>query len=212
MPEAFVYCWTDLLYNKLYIGFHKGIPSDGYICSSRILNQEYSIRPNDFIRQIVAYGSDEEMFKFETLLLKSINAAKDPSFYNMHNNHHGSVCFKRHTEETKMKMSKTHTGKKVSEETRLKLSLGHKKRTKYAKGWKTTDEQRNNIKMGLAKFYNNLTPEQKLLHIEKITKHSNINMIKSNSIKATCPHCGKDGQRNAMLRWHFVNCKENKNS
>jgi hypothetical protein len=26
-------------------------------------------------------------------------------------------------------------------------------------------------------------------------------------VKATCPHCGKEGSRPAMLRWHFDNCK-----
>lgn len=31
-----------------------------------------------------------------------------------------------------------------------------------------------------------------------------------NYIKSTCPHCMKNGQKNAMLRWHFDNCKERK--
>lgn len=28
-------------------------------------------------------------------------------------------------------------------------------------------------------------------------------------IQVACPHCGKEGQRAAMGRWHFDNCKEN---
>ena len=31
-----------------------------------------------------------------------------------------------------------------------------------------------------------------------------------NYITATCPHCNKNGQKNAMLRWHFDNCKVRK--
>lgn len=29
----------------------------------------------------------------------------------------------------------------------------------------------------------------------------------SNTIKTTCPHCGKSGQLRVMKRWHFDNCK-----
>ena len=28
-----------------------------------------------------------------------------------------------------------------------------------------------------------------------------------NHLKVTCTYCGKEGQKNAMLRWHFENCK-----
>lgn len=69
----------------LYVGTHKGHPTDGYICSSKILLEEYKKRPEDFSREILAYGSYDEMIKFETAILKAANAAKDPSFYNMHN-------------------------------------------------------------------------------------------------------------------------------
>lgn len=27
-------------------------------------------------------------------------------------------------------------------------------------------------------------------------------------IQVKCPHCGKEGQRATMGRWHFSNCKE----
>lgn len=28
------------------------------------------------------------------------------------------------------------------------------------------------------------------------------------SLKATCPHCGKIGNKGPMIRWHFDNCKK----
>lgn len=31
--------------------------------------------------------------------------------------------------------------------------------------------------------------------------------IERNKIQSKCPHCGKEGQRINMLRWHFDNCK-----
>ena len=59
MVEAFVYCWTDVKTNKLYIGSHKGTVNDGYVCSSKLMLQEYTKRPQDFTRQIVAEGNDD---------------------------------------------------------------------------------------------------------------------------------------------------------
>ena len=73
--EAFVYCWTDIKTRKLYIGFHKGLDSDGYICSSKYMKTEYEKRPNDFTRQIIAHGSVSDMKHFEYVLLESVNAA-----------------------------------------------------------------------------------------------------------------------------------------
>ena len=83
--EAFVYCWTDKLTNKLYVGVHKGFYTDGYICSSKIMKLEYNKRPQDFSREIIASGIYKEMFNFEIKILQSINAAKDELFYNQHN-------------------------------------------------------------------------------------------------------------------------------
>lgn len=85
MKEAFVYCWTDKATNKLYVGSHKGSAEDGYICSSKYMLKEYNKRPMDFSRQIIAEGSYPEMRKFETKILKSIDAALNENFYNRHN-------------------------------------------------------------------------------------------------------------------------------
>lgn len=34
---------------------------------------------------------------------------------------------------------------------------------------------------------------------------------KNNKGKVTCPHCGKTGQKTAMMKWHFDNCSKNPN-
>lgn len=101
--EAFVYCWTDKKTNMLYVGSRKGHPQDGYICSSKLMLQEYKNRPKDFSRQVIAEGLFVDMRKLEEVILKSVNAAKDKHFYNMHNGS-GKFIFKGHTEESKKKL------------------------------------------------------------------------------------------------------------
>ena len=128
MYEAFVYCWTDNLTNILYLGSHKGTEDDGYVCSSKYMMKEYKSRPASFTRQIIAHGSFLEMRKFEGVILDSIDAAKDPMFYNKINSQI-KFCQERHTEETKRKISESQKGKpkrskgyKHTEESKAKMS------------------------------------------------------------------------------------------
>jgi hypothetical protein len=99
--ESFVYCWTDNKTGKLYIGSHKGDPMDGYICSSKLMLEEYNLRPEDFTRQIIAEGKTEDIRKLEYKILTSLNAADDENFYNKHNGF-GSYL----TEDIKKKIGK----------------------------------------------------------------------------------------------------------
>lgn len=75
--DSFVYCWTDVLTNKLYVGSHKGNIDDGYICSSKHMLKEYKERPTDFKRQIIAEGSYLDIKKLEQIILTTVNAAKN---------------------------------------------------------------------------------------------------------------------------------------
>jgi hypothetical protein len=115
---GFVYCWTDHKENKLYIGVHKGKIDDGYICSSKIVLELMNKRPGDFTRQIIAEGDYDLMRKFETKILQSVDARKNPDFYNGHNADGSNWYLKEHTEEAKRKISKKLTGKQ-----RLDVSL-----------------------------------------------------------------------------------------
>jgi hypothetical protein len=103
---GFVYCWTDHLTNKLYVGSHKGTVDDGYICSSQQFLVEHSKRPHNFTRQIIATGELTVMRSLERAILKSIDAARHPMFYNRHNA--GKEFFNdRNSEQTRTKMSQT---------------------------------------------------------------------------------------------------------
>lgn len=84
--EAFLYMWVDTLNDRKYIGYHKGTPSDGYICSSERMLDEYAYRPSDFVRTILAWGTQNQMYELETILLLELGAATRGSFYNVSNN------------------------------------------------------------------------------------------------------------------------------
>lgn len=145
MIEAFVYCWTDHLTNRLYVGSHKGSVDDGYICSSKLMKEEYDKRPSDFTRQIVAEGIFTDIRVLEAKLLDTMNVKHDPAFYNQHNGNGDFYC-KGHTVEARKKMGAAHKGKNHTEETKNKMSVamtGKKHKSYY--GRPTTEETKQKI-------------------------------------------------------------------
>ena len=109
--EAFVYTWTNTDTNQLYIGSHKGTPDDGYICSSKVMLEDFMRDRSVFTRQIVATGSHEDMRKFEATLLDAFDVKRDPQFYNQHNGN-GNFYLKRQTAEARRKIGESKIGKK----------------------------------------------------------------------------------------------------
>jgi hypothetical protein len=107
--EAFVYTWTNLDTNQLYIGSHKGTPDDGYVCSSKPMLEDYMKNRAVFSRQIVATGTFEDMRAFEQTLLETVDARRDPQFYNQHNGT-GEFYLKRHTDDSRRKISESKKG------------------------------------------------------------------------------------------------------
>ena len=85
MHDSFVYRWTDHLNDKIYIGAHKGEVDDGYVCSSKIMLEEYNQIPEAFSRKIIATGSWKDMHDLEVKLLDEVDAAKNPKYYNRSN-------------------------------------------------------------------------------------------------------------------------------
>jgi hypothetical protein len=141
VQDSFLYCWTNKANGKLYIGTHKGTMDDGYVCSSRIMLEEYLNNPSVFTRSIIATGSYKDMIGLETSILKSVDAARNICFYNMHNGD-GKFFNKGHSENTKTKLKiarnkrtdKPRLGKKLSEEGRLKASESAKNRSTTLEG------------------------------------------------------------------------------
>lgn len=125
MKEAFIYIWFDAVMGKRYIGVHKGSPDDGYVCSSKPMLLEYANRPQDFQRDILYYGTWNDMLIKEQELIMEHGAVKDPMFYNQahgfgpYHNYAGT----KHTEKTKEKMRKSaHIREPRSTETKKKMS------------------------------------------------------------------------------------------
>jgi hypothetical protein len=91
---------------------------------------------------------------------------------------------------TKLKMSEKMSGannpnfgKHPSKESRAKMSNSHKGKTGFYKGKHLSEETKDKIRLA------NKGKKKPLV---------------------VCPHCGKEGGRGAMGRWHFDNCKFNK--
>lgn len=84
--EAFLYMWVDTKTDRKYIGYHTGTVTDGYVCSSSLMNEEYEKRPADFIRTILAWGTTQQMYELETILLLELKAATRGAFFNVSNN------------------------------------------------------------------------------------------------------------------------------
>jgi len=127
--EAFVYCWTDKVTNKLYVGSHKGTTNDGYICSSKLMLDEYKKRPDDFSRQIIAEGNLKDIRKLEAKILQSVNARLNEQFYNKHDNdgfYFDGWKSGTHTEEHLKNMSIAASKRKRTEEHINKLHEGRR--------------------------------------------------------------------------------------
>lgn len=132
--DSFLYCWTDKKYNKLYVGTHKGSEDDSYVCSSKMMMEQYKQRKEDFSRKIIAKGSYDDIISLESAILKFENAAKCHLYYNMHNGD-GNLYNKGHTNQTKEKLKKARAkrelkywlGKKLPEAMKKKLSQSAKK-------------------------------------------------------------------------------------
>lgn len=110
-----------------------------------------------------------------------------------------------HTEETRQKISKAKMGKSYPRLTVANRKTGEKRRSiklseetcrkisESQKGRVMTEEHKANLsKAGVGRPVSEETREK---------------MREKNSIKTTCPHCGKTGGGSAMKRYHFDNCK-----
>jgi hypothetical protein len=141
MNNSFVYCWTDHLTGKLYVGSHKGSIDDGYVCSSKYMMEEYNKRPQDFTRQIIAEGQFDDIRSLEISILKAENVKLNELYYNRSTGNN-DFYVKQHTEEAKQKMRAKKLGVKRgphSEEHKQKIAESIKKMGSHS------DERKQNM-------------------------------------------------------------------
>jgi hypothetical protein len=84
MSESFLYLWYDALKNMFYLGKHKGSPADKYTHSSTVWESFTKNNiPEGVTREILAYGTDEEMCILEhKLLVEAKNGGDWDRYYN----------------------------------------------------------------------------------------------------------------------------------
>ena len=83
--DSFVYRWREIATGKWYIGYHKGQPDDGYICSSQIVKPLIQTDPSRWERKILRFGTRQACMALERRLLKKLEAKKNPKSYNRSN-------------------------------------------------------------------------------------------------------------------------------
>ena len=82
--------------------------------------------------------------------------------------------------------------------------LGHKVLDTF--NYQKPKSQSHKDSIRKARYGKMFSDESKQKMSESATRRGN--NFTGNVVSVKCPHCKKEGQKNAMLRWHFDNCKE----
>jgi group I intron endonuclease len=197
-----VYRWINIENQKWYIGSHFGTLDDGYISSGKIFLAAYKKNQNKMMRQILFIGP--EFRKAEEFYLLFLDAARDKQSYNMKNTVFGggvplenlsiktrqkiSEALKRRvrkplTPEQRQKISKTLTGRKLSEELKQKYSKIQKGDKNSFYGKKHTKESKEKMRQAsLGKRYNSMEFMKSLHKKAQKMVYSNLDNILFKSI------------------------------
>ena len=132
---------------------------------------------------------------------------------------------RRHTEESKKKMSDSLRGKKrsdetrrriseskklISDETRLRMSESHKGHVHSEEHKKKIgDSQRGRVH---SEEVRKKRSDSLIGHVQSEESKRKMSETKKSTSPVLCPHCGKSGYVSIMKRWHFDNCKMKKDS
>jgi len=194
-----IYKTTNIINNKFYIGKHStNNLDDGYLGTGTAIAaaiEKYGIE--NFKREILSYhNSSKEAYIVEAkIVTKEFVNRKDT--YNMRSGGEGLPAGIECSNETREKMSCSHTGMTHSIETRKKIGRAHK-------GKKLSEHTKHLLREKRLK-----QPPPRLGAIiskEQRRKQSKAMKGFKHSIR-TCPHCGRVGGGPNMTRYHFDNCK-----
>ena len=89
--EAFVYLWQNNKDGKKYIGYHKGDANDGYDTSSKDPEFLEAMAQGYMKREIIAYGTAQDMIALERTMLLEVDAKNNPDYYNKSNGGGGDL-------------------------------------------------------------------------------------------------------------------------
>lgn len=126
--EAIVYCTTNLINGKKYIGSHNG-KNPKYLGSGDWFKKALKKYGKDnFIRQTLWEGPEEYMREMEEYYIDYYSAYESQLFYNMSKKGVGGMAGKKQSEECLAKRSKAMRGRILSAEAKAKMSESAKLR------------------------------------------------------------------------------------
>ena len=221
MKYHYVYRISNIIERKHYYGVRTSDVAPiydigiNYFSSStdKSFIKDQNENPQNYKYKVfMTFTSRIDAHNMESLIHKRLNVAKNESFYNLANAANNGFCII--DEDIKQKISNTLRGRKVSKETRKKISMS-------TKGIKTiSDEQRKKISEGLQ---GHIVSEKTKIKISEsklgtvpwnkgggvYSEELKEKMAKSakNRLKVECPHCLNFVDSCTSKRWHFDNCK-----
>lgn len=216
-----VYCIKNRINDKVYVGATSKSIKQRFFWHIRDSKTGKPKKLYDAMRQ---FGYDNFFVEFLAECDSSTVKQTEEYYINMfncyENGYNGSKLSSgvhEHTEKTRKKLAEKAKGRVISPEVRQKISNSSKKT--WAE--KTEEELREfSDKMRSINSGRTHTQEQNIKHsqIMRGKRHSQETKAKMSAsrkgrilakvIDQTCPHCGKTGKGNAMIRWHFDNCKD----
>ena len=201
--DSFVYRWTNLTLNKIYIGWHKGTEDDGYVCSSASKQfwNDYHNTSYKWQREILFKGTMPECQLLESKILDSLDITSN-NVYNKRNN----IMFNLDDEvRAKLKAAALKRGsnpeyrRAQAERTRIQWAKNPERRklqSEKAKQQIVTNDIKEKIRLARAK--------------QVITKESRLKSASTikNAPDVICPHCKSTGRYlGSMKKKHFDNCR-----
>lgn len=163
--KHFIYCTTNILNNKRYIGKHSTTNiNDGYLGSGRIILQAIERYGREhFERKIIHVVENEsELNYWEKYYIEKYNTIAEG--YNITKGGEG-VLGLRHSEETKQKISEQLKGQELPKSTKQKMSKAKKGKTPNNAGKKMSEESSDKKR----EWYANLPEEEKQQYKKKRT-------------------------------------------
>ena len=205
-----IYKITNKIDGKIYIGKHKtSFIQDSYMGSGKLILRaisKYGIE--NFEKEILfQFDNEADMNSKEAELVTEEFCLREDT-YNLSLGGNGgwditksktAFLNKKHTDETKKKISEAARNRKVSEETREKIRVhnrtNEKRKISLSKAFSNipkSESHKRNLSESLKEYYKN-NPGHGPKGIKKPV--------------VECPHCKAKGSPNNMNRWHFDNCK-----
>lgn len=216
-----VYCIKNRINDKVYVG----ITSKTLKCRfSWHVRDSKAGKPKKLYDAMRELGYENFFVELLTECDPSVVKQTEEHYINMFNSYENGYNGSKlsggvhdHTEETRKKLSEKAKGRVTSSEVKQKISNS----TKETWAKKTEQELKEfGDKMRAINSGRVHSEEQNIRHsqIMRGRKHSQETIAKMSAsrkgrilakvIEQTCPHCGKSGKGNAMIRWHFDNCKD----